>query len=307
MQSHSHHPEPAATNTPPPDNQTRGGPRHAPQTTHHHRHLAHRRNSAHEAHSPGTALACSTRRRAPPNGCTGKPTRTTSSPSRGSPAAGTATPAAAGEQIDDGALRHSLDEYGRQHHQFDEHLGRRDATWNAVVHQVRQLAANTAPPEPPADRFGRAPQSWHTRRDGHLPGVPVQIARCYVAERWYPSPGRDLGGRQLIYAYGRWRVWNRGQWTEPASTTARPDELADPIAEDIAEWISDAHVAGRPADPVALNPRYRQPHPRSTGGECDTGRCRRKLPDPWRCATTTKPKARREAADTRQPRPLKVK
>ena len=35
---------------------------------------------------------------------------------------------------------------------------------------------------------------------------------------------------------------NRGQWTEPASTTARPDELADPIAEDIAEWISDAHV-----------------------------------------------------------------
>ena len=146
------------------------------------------------------------------------------------------------EQIDDGALRHSLDEYGRQHHQFDEHLGRRDATWNAVVHQVRQLAANTAPPEPPADRFGRAPQSWHTRRDGHLPGVPVQIARCYVAERWYPSPGRDLGGRQLIYAYGRWRVWNRGQWTEPASTTARPDELADPIAEDIAD--KDATVEG---------------------------------------------------------------
>lgn len=212
------------------------------------------------------------------------------------------------EQIDDGALRHSLDEYGRQHHQFDEHLGRRDATWNAVVHQVRQLAANTAPPEPPADRFGRAPQSWHTRRDGHLPGVPVQIARCYVAERWYPSPGRDLGGRQLIYAYGRWRVWNRGQWTEPASTTARPDELADPIAEDIAEWISDAHVwQGDQLIPWRsildignLTRAVREVSAIPVGADG-------KLPDPVAVCDHDQAQARREAADTRQPRPLKVK
>lgn len=109
--------------------------------------------------------------------------------------------------------------------------------------EVRALAAAAEVDAVAVGRFGRAPQSWNTRAvGGHLPGYLRDCARQYVLERWYPSPGRDLGGRTLAYFDGRWYRWDGGQWVAPSSPTARPGDYDDPVGDDIAEWIGDAQV-----------------------------------------------------------------